>query len=401
MFRSIAIRRTGRAAWRSRVERRAHESQRDPARGRAADRQGAGGVTSKLRRKIGAALFDWPGYEWNLQGRSSEAGGRHWTRIANRRDRIEVGPGGQGARPKGRWTSSIHVCDVFPRLGARLMSRALRERPVAFADRPPERRAGEDIPEITFVIGHRGAARLPHLGRVLATIAAQAGAIVECVVVEQSEEPEIAGRLPGWVRYVHTPVSGEMPYARSWALNVGAREARGAVVVLHDNDMLVPRSYAAEALAIRRRGFEVMNLKRFVFYLGERESARVTDGGPIGGRPGRVVQNLEGGGSVVIDRDAFFAVGGFDEAFVGWGGEDNEFWERCAVRTVWPWGFLPVVHLHHPAQPGKGRRDRDTAALLEARSRVPAEERVRELSSRAFGRIEGPDPAYSPVGSGP
>jgi hypothetical protein len=353
-----------------------------------------------LRQRLGAALHDWPVFERNLRGRDAEGG--HWTLIGNRRDRIQVGPGGIGAACEGRWTSRLHGCDVFPSLGRRLMDRALEEWPPGFAERPAEGNgsalSAPTAPDVSFVIGHRGLDRLPLLSVVLASIAAQAGAIVECVLVEQSESPAVRDRLPDWVRYLHTPSPAGMPYSRSWAFNVGARAARAPVLAFHDNDMIVPRRYAAELTTIHRRGSEVMNLKRFVFYLDEAATGRVLAGEGISGVPEKVIQNLEGGGSVGVDRDAFFDLGGFDESFVGWGGEDNEFWERAAVRAVWPWGYLPLVHLHHAEQPEKGRRDRRTAALLDERSRIPPGERARELRGRAFGRADGPDPPHRAEG---
>jgi len=348
-----------------------------------------------LRQTLGAALHDWPRYAWHLRGGRTSRGAGRWTRIGNRRDRIRVGPQGLGAECEGRWTSRLHGCEVFPSLGRRLMARALVEWPLGSWPEPPQAE-GEAEPDVSFVIGHRGAERLPHLLLVLRSVAAQVGATVECVLVEQSPEPEIGGRVPQWVRTLHIRVPRGTPYSRSWAFNVGARAARGRVLAFHDNDMLVPRRYAAELLAQRAEGYEVINLKRFVFYLGESETRRVLEGARIEGPPEYVIQNLEGGGSVAVDRDVFFAIGGFDEAFVGWGGEDNEFWERSQVRTVWRWGYVPLVHLHHRDQPEKGRRDRRTATLLDLRSSVPPAERVCELAGRAFGMAKGPDPPFSP-----
>jgi hypothetical protein len=69
------------------------------------------------------------------------------------------------------------------------------------------------------------------------------------------------------------------------------------------------------------------------------------------------VQNLEAGGSLAITSAAFAAIGGMDEEFVGWGGEDNEFWDRCLTRPTWTWGYEPIVHLWHPSQPLKGQAD--------------------------------------------
>jgi GT2 family glycosyltransferase len=129
------------------------------------------------------------------------------------------------------------------------------------------------------------------------------------------------------------------------------------MLVLHDNDMMVPADYAREILARAAQGYEVMNLKRFIFYLTETHTKEVlADTAEYTDKPSEaIVQNLEGGGSVAIARDAFNRIGGMDESFVGWGGEDNEFWERAQTCRVWPYGYLPLVHLWHQPQPEKHR----------------------------------------------
>lgn len=333
-----------------------------------------------MRQKLGAIWFDLPRYEWWLH--------RNWIFVRNRSEILEPGPDGCGIRCCWDWTSDLHVAKVFPSTGGRLFQRALRDWPICFADMPPK--AATDA-QVSFVIGHRGAARLPHLLATLRTIAAQQKVACECIVVEQSDQPEIKGALPAWVRYVHTrPPQRDMPYCRSWTLNAGARVARGALLVLHDNDMLVPEEYAAELWQRFGDGYEVINLKRFVFYLEEAETRKFLESGNLSprARSEAVVQNLEAGGSLAVGRDAYLALGGFDESFIGWGGEDNEFWERAQTRRVWPYAYLPIVHLWHPAQPGKAHGDNPTLNLYRERSRAPVEERIRELRNRDFGNPE-------------
>jgi hypothetical protein len=298
-------------------------------------------MPNRLRQVAGALLFDWPEFESRL---------RHdWVGVRNRRN--ELARDGRGVRVTNiPFGEDLHISNVFRWAGSRLLRRALAEWPIAFADRPAR---STSSPRISFVIGHRGESRLPHLLLTLETIAAQRDVDLECIVVEQSDEPVAASRLPSWVRYVHTPLPRpDLPFARSWALNEGARAARGEVVVLQDNDMLTPERYASELLARRAEGFDFFDLKRFIFNIGEQDTARAFSSRALG-HPAQAVQNLPSA-SIAASRDAFFGIGGFDEAFVGWGGEDNEFWERALTTDrVYRFGYLPFIHLWHPPQPGK------------------------------------------------
>ena len=344
------------------------------------------------KQKLGALLYDFPRYAKQMW--ISRANDEFpWIAVHNRDEQLSFGPGNLGARCEWKWTSDLHLAKVFPALGLKLMRRALSEQPVILKETLSN---SSREPDVSFIIGHRGRHRLPHLLATLQTIAAQSEVNIECMVVEQSAIPEVRESLPDWVRYVHSPSPDtQTAYCRSLAFNVGACSARGAVLVLHDNDLLVPQSYAAEILKRFQEGYEVINLKRFIFYLSQDHSQRVFSSGQLhlDHPPESVMQNAEGGGSLAVSREVYLALGGFDEAFVGWGGEDNEFWERAQTRSLWPYGYLPFIHLWHENQPEKYKEERKAAKLLELRSALPAEKRIEELRERNFQaslyRVEG------------
>jgi hypothetical protein len=327
-------------------------------------------VPNSIRRLAGALIYDAPRFERHVRGR--------WQLIRNRNERITVDESGRAVRCEWQWTSTVHYCDVFPDSSARLMGRVFDEWPIRLQDAPTV----EGVPEVSFVIGHRGAARLPHLLMTLQSIAGQNGPAVECVVVEQSAERLIEQRIPKWVRYVHTPIpSPEEPYNRAWTLNAGAAVARGRILVLHDNDMVCPSRYAAEIVARIEDGWLFADLKRFTFYLDEADTSRVFTTGQIMKKARfSVVQNLRGA-SVVARADAFEAIGRFDQSFVGWGGEDNEFWERAATTgKVNEFGYLPFVHLFHAPQ--KEKLAGATAPAVQRYQQlkgIPPEERIAKL----------------------
>lgn len=313
-----------------------------------------------LRHRLGALVYDWPRFLRHIGG--------DWTLIRNRNERISTD--GRGVRCDWVYSSDLHLANVHPATARLLMRRAFRQWPLNLREEPA---AVSSSPEVSFLIGHRGLERLPNLLSTLKSIAGQSGVAVECIVVEQSVEPQIADALPPWVHYLHTPVAAGYDYCRSAAFNAAAHRARGSILIAHDNDILVPERYAAEIAARVREGARFVDPKRFLFYLDERQ--RVTTVG----------QNLKGG-SIAATKEAYFAIGGFDEDFVGWGGEDLEFWERAREHGgVYEYGYLPLVHLWHPAQ--KGKVEQATAPAqrrYHALKDIPAAERIARLRSTNF-----------------
>lgn len=328
---------------------------------------------ASLRRDAGLLALDWTRLEWHLfRDRCGARPG--WTCIRNRPEALDIEPGQDGVICMWEWTRSLALCERFPAAANRLLRHALRRWPVAFANQP----AGEGE-EIVFLIGCRGLARLPQLLTTLRSLAGQRGACVRVLVVEQSPIPEVQPHLPAWIEYRHQPVPEGLPYCRSLLFNFGARVTDARRLIFHDGDMVVPADYTAEHVRLFREGFEAVQLKRFVFYLDEPSSARF-EMWPHAAQPDSVIQNLRAGGSLGMTRNAFEAIGGFDEEFVGWGGEDDELWDRVKTLRVWERASLPVFHLFHESQPLKRDPANPTKTLLDRKLAIPPDERIRLLA---------------------
>lgn len=334
-----------------------------------------------LKQYVGALLLDLPFYLSKLLCSNNTC--QSWIGIRNRKEKLISSETGEGVKCNWQWTSDLYLPKVFPILGRWLFLRAIRDFPIILTKHAELLRT--EKPDVSFIIGHRGMARLPLLLTMLKSIGGQTGCHIECIVVEQDNDEVIRRHLPEWVRYIYTPSpTEEMCYSRSWAFNVGAKAAKSPFLIFHDSDMLVPAVYARDLLHYHQRGFDFVNIKRFIFYLNEGSSRDLAKTGDFSRKPefDAIVQNLEAGGSFGAGRKAYFDIGGFDERFIGWGGEDNEFWERAQTKKVYPYGYLPLVHCWHEPQREKTLgASAATMRLYEKLTRQDPFSRIRHLGN--------------------
>lgn len=332
------------------------------------------------RERLGVVLLDMPRYI-----RSFFA--RRWIFARNRNDILRKSPDSSGVRVDARWSSELHACGVFPLIGRVVQRRAFKQWPVRLC----ENGFAEDKPPVlSFIIPHRGRARLPLLRLVVESIAGQSDVPIECIVVEQSPISELEpGDLPPGTTVLHRPHPDDPDgWHFSWAFNEGARAARADILVFHDGDILAPCDYASEIIRKFEAGWSGGYLQRFLFCLDRCDTDAMvqTRQRPARSVPERIRQNWCGG-TRAVRRGTFLAVGGFEERFVGWGGEDNEFSDRMEALHTWRFGYVPFIHLWHPPQAAKiGEGRWQNLEQLDACLAEPRERRIRKLHARLAAR---------------
>lgn len=151
---------------------------------------------------------------------------------------------------------------------------------------------------------------------------------------------------------VHT-----QPWTKTGAVNRAVEECDHEVLVIADADLIVGAGALARAVDLSRTGWAVPHST--VYRLDKDRTQAVLDG-PVDVDPCPVIDRHlsrkayyghAGGGVVVIARWAWTIVGGFDERFDVWGGEDVSL--GWALRTLVGPGLRihgPLWHLWHPQQ---------------------------------------------------
>lgn len=201
--------------------------------------------------------------------------------------------------------------------------------------------------KLTYAIGWRhNKEREANLKRVLAWLGHFPD--LDVVVVEQDNYKRFSP--PQGVRHVFARSTA--PYNRSWGFNIAYRESDSPHIVFGDSDIIMnvgEFKSSVEAAA----SLDVVSPYSSVLDLTSQESLVDLDRMASITRAGRGERDNQKtnlcGGVVIFSRDAFERVGGWDEDFVGWGGEDDMMTFKvhaAGLRTA----SLPFrcFHLWHP-----------------------------------------------------
>jgi N-terminal domain of galactosyltransferase len=237
---------------------------------------------------------------------------------------------------------------------------------VAPAGRPPGSPSGPGRAEVNVIIPFRDAGRGGRTRNLLACLRALRdqdfpAPAVRVTVVETDVEPrvrELAGPLAD--RYLHAYKDGL--FNKSWAVNLGLRDggAPGAaptpeLTCVLDADVLVERSFLAVNTARFRLGHDAHLAYRDILSLDAASSdrairIRLDDGAaqpdPAALRGLRLRETP--GGCLWARTEALHRIGGFDERYEGWGGEDDDVTGRLAREGTLIRFDDTLLHLHHP-----------------------------------------------------
>jgi predicted glycosyltransferase involved in capsule biosynthesis len=206
----------------------------------------------------------------------------------------------------------------------------------------------ENSIKFTFVILYRHAdmRRFANLKKVLEW----AGSFTESeiLIVEQDTHSKIGhlNLLPA--RHIFT--KSDMPFNRSWGFNVGAKYAKSDVLVLTDCDLIMDPYKFIEALNLITQ-YECVSPYSSVVDLTMDESHQGLPQILNINRPGRGETDNQKinicGGMTIFRKDAYLKIAGYNEDFIGWGGEDD--FQAIKVENFLAWHELSgrCYHLFH------------------------------------------------------
>jgi hypothetical protein len=144
---------------------------------------------------------------------------------------------------------------------------------------------------------------------------------VEILIVEQTPSLTIDAGYDKKIVF-----EGTAHFRRCLGFNVGYRNTDAEILIFADNDIILSPRYLTESIEHVMRSGGSASPYHSVYDLFEVDlnniSFLINNFLPIS-RPSR--SGFYAGGVVILHRGVFEKLGGWDERFVGWGGEDDQF----------------------------------------------------------------------------
>jgi len=231
----------------------------------------------------------------------------------------------------------------------------------------------------TFIIGYRHRIdRFNNLKRTLDWINGFAG--VDVILVEQDTHSKISHLT---LRARHIFLKSDKPYNRSWAFNVGTKLSKSNVIVFSDSDLIMEPNQFIEGLKAIEQ-YDMVSPYNSVLDLNTQESTLQLQEIVKINRPGRGETDNQKinicGGISIFRKDAIQRIAGWNEDFIGWGGEDD--FQAIKVENFLSNTTLPYkcYHLYHnretPNQSGYQR----TLQLLQSLKSLSKDDLVRTIN---------------------
>ena len=231
----------------------------------------------------------------------------------------------------------------------------------------------------TFIIGYRHRIdRFNNLKRTLDWINGFAG--VDVILVEQDTHSKISHLT---LRARHIFLKSDKPYNRSWAFNIGTKLSKSNVIVFSDSDLIMEPNQFIEGLKAIEQ-YDMVSPYNSVLDLTAQESTLQLQDIVKINRPGRGETDNQKinicGGISIFRKDAIQRIAGWNEDFIGWGGEDD--FQAIKVENFLSNTTLPYkcYHLYHnretPNQIGYQR----TLQLLQSLKSLSKDDLVRTIN---------------------
>jgi hypothetical protein len=173
----------------------------------------------------------------------------------------------------------------------------------------------------------------------------------------------------GWRIYLG---DREGPWSRGAAINAAARDAGNwDVAFIADADTIPPEGLDAAVVTALRNGGGVRPHDD-LYRLTPSGSIAAANRGTAALEPRHIEREHPGGGFLIVAREGWDRVGGFDERFVGWGHEDSSLNIQLLLKADWDRIPGEAHHLWHPEPERKTVNYRRNRQLLDQMRRENA-----------------------------